>query len=58
VNSTLDRFHAEQDGPLALLNGIISLHLFTGNEARRSERILSTIDASLKTFTDGLKVRF
>jgi AcrR family transcriptional regulator len=42
----------------ALLNGIISLHLFTGNEARRSERILSTIDASLKTFTDGLKVRF
>ncbi len=40
-----------------LLNGIISLHLFTGNEATRSERILSTMETSLDIFISGLKNR-
>lgn len=40
-----------------LLNGIVSLHLFTGNEATRTERILSTIHAGLNVFLMGLKTR-
>jgi AcrR family transcriptional regulator len=38
-----------------LLNGIISLHLFTGKEANREERIRSTIQRSLAIFINGLK---
>jgi AcrR family transcriptional regulator len=37
------------------LNGIISLHLFTGKEASRAERIRSTIKGSLSIFIKGLK---
>ena len=37
------------------LNGIISLHLFTGKEATREERIRSTIKRSLSIFIKGLK---
>jgi AcrR family transcriptional regulator len=37
------------------LNGIISLHLFTGKEASREERIRSTIKGSLGIFIKGLK---
>lgn len=40
-----------------LLNGIISLHLFTGSEATRPDRILSTIETSLDIFISGLKNR-
>lgn len=40
-----------------LLNGIIALHLFTGSEATRSERVLSTIETSLDIFISGLKIR-
>lgn len=40
-----------------LLNGVISLHLFTGNEATRAERILSTIESGLEVFLTGLKNR-
>lgn len=40
-----------------LLNGIISLHLFTGSEATRSDRIISTIETSLDIFIAGLKNR-
>ncbi len=40
-----------------LLNGIISLHLFTGSEATRSERVISTIETSLDIFITGLKNR-
>ena len=36
------------------LNGIISLHLFTGKEANREERIRSTIKGSLSIFIKGL----
>jgi len=38
-----------------LLNGIISLHLFTGVESKRAEAIRSTIKASLDIFIRGLK---
>jgi AcrR family transcriptional regulator len=38
-----------------LLNGIISLHLFTGKEAHKEERIRSAVKASLDIFINGLK---
>ncbi|MFA5182803.1 MAG: TetR/AcrR family transcriptional regulator [Syntrophales bacterium] len=38
-----------------LLNGIISLHLFTGTEERRAERIRSTIQTGLNTFLRGMR---
>jgi AcrR family transcriptional regulator len=37
-----------------LLNGIISLHLFTGKESTREQRIRSTVRASLDVFLRGL----
>lgn len=37
------------------LNGIISLHLFTGKEENREERIYSTIKESLAIFIKGLR---
>lgn len=39
-----------------LFNGIISLHLFTGNESNREDRIRSTIRLGLLTYIKGLKV--
>jgi AcrR family transcriptional regulator len=38
-----------------LLNGIISLHLFTGIESKRAEVIQSTIKAGLEIYIRGLK---
>ena len=38
-----------------LLNGTISLHLFTGTEERREERIRSTIKTGLNTFLRGMR---
>ncbi|MCK9196846.1 MAG: TetR/AcrR family transcriptional regulator [Syntrophales bacterium] len=38
-----------------LLNGIISLHLFTGTEEKREERIRSTIKTGLNTFLRGMR---
>ncbi len=38
-----------------LLNGIISLYLFTGSEAKREDLIRSTIQTSLDIFIRGLK---
>ena len=38
-----------------LLNGTISLHLFTGTEERREERIRSTIHTGLNTFLRGMR---
>jgi hypothetical protein len=38
-----------------LLNGIISLHLFTGSEGRRAELIRETIKESLRIFIRGLQ---
>jgi len=38
-----------------LLNGIISLHLFTGKEAHKEERIRSAVKASFDIFINGLR---
>jgi hypothetical protein len=38
-----------------LLNGIISLHLFTGIESKRAEVIHSTIEAGLEIYIRGMK---
>ena len=38
-----------------LLNGTISLHLFTGPEEKREERIRSTIRTGVNTFLRGMK---
>jgi len=38
-----------------LFNGIISLYLFSGSEAKREELIRSTIHSSLEIFIKGLK---
>ena len=39
-----------------LLNGVISLYIFIGSEAKRDDLIRSTVNASLSTFIRGLKV--
>ena len=39
-----------------LLNGVISLYIFIGSEAKRDDLIKSTVNASLSTFIRGLKV--
>lgn len=41
-----------------LLDGIISLHLFTGTESRREGRIRSTIEHSMKIYLRGLQVAY
>jgi AcrR family transcriptional regulator len=38
-----------------MLNGIITLHIFSGSESKRRERIHSTIKSTLSTFVKGLK---
>ena len=44
-----------QNGIWGMLNGIISLYLFTGNPIKRTERIHSTVRDSLNVFIAGLK---
>ena len=39
-----------------MLNGIISLYLFIGNEAKRAEVIHSTIRAGLNTYIHGISI--
>jgi hypothetical protein len=38
-----------------MLNGIIYLHIFSGAENKRRDRIYSTIKSTLQTFVKGLK---
>ncbi|MCX5853845.1 MAG: hypothetical protein NTZ24_04540, partial [Deltaproteobacteria bacterium] len=38
-----------------LLNGIISLYLFTGLESKREELVRSTVQTGLEIFIRGLK---
>ena len=45
-----------QNAIWGMLNGVISLYVFTGNPAKRTERIHSTIRDSLNVFIEGLKV--
>jgi len=44
-----------QNAIWGLLNGIISLYLFTGNPLKRMERIHNTVQQSLNVFIAGLK---
>ncbi len=44
-----------QNAIWGMLNGIISLYLFTGNPIKRMERIHSTVQGSLNVFIKGLK---
>jgi hypothetical protein len=44
-----------QNAIWGMLNGIISLYIFTGNPAKRTERIYSTVRDSLNVFIAGLK---
>jgi len=38
-----------------MLNGVISLHLFTGIEAKRAEVIQSTVKAGLDIYIRGIQ---
>lgn len=38
-----------------MLNGIIALHIFSGSESKRKEKIYSTIKSTLQTYINGLK---
>jgi AcrR family transcriptional regulator len=44
-----------QNAIWGMLNGVISLYLFTGNPIKRMERIHSTVKDSLNVFIKGLK---
>jgi AcrR family transcriptional regulator len=44
-----------QNAIWGMLNGIISLYLFTGNPTKRMERIHATVQDSLNVFIKGLK---
>ena len=53
--SPIDNIRQMQNGIWGMLNGIISLYLFTGNPIKRTERIHSTVRDSLNVFIAGLK---
>jgi AcrR family transcriptional regulator len=44
-----------QNAIWGLLNGIISLYLFTGNQSKRADRIYSMVQDSINIFIKGLK---
>jgi AcrR family transcriptional regulator len=48
--------HLNRNAIWGLLNGIISLHLFTGKEAQRVEIIHNTIEAGMESFVRGMRV--
>jgi AcrR family transcriptional regulator len=53
--SPIDDIRQMQNAIWGMLNGVISLYLFTGNPIKRTERIHSTVRDSLKIFINGLK---
>jgi len=53
--SPIDNIRQIQNGIWGMLNGVISLYLFTGNPTKRTERIHSTVQDSLNIFIKGLK---
>jgi hypothetical protein len=44
-----------QNAIWGLLNGIISLYLFTGNQSKRADRIHSMVQNSMNIFIKGLR---
>ncbi len=53
--SPVDNIRQMQNAIWGMLNGIISLYLFTGNPVKRMERIHSTVSESLNIIIKGLK---
>ena len=53
--SPIDNIQQMQNAIWGMLNGIISLYIFTGNPTKRTERIHSTVRNSLNIFIAGLK---
>ncbi|HNY49503.1 MAG TPA: helix-turn-helix domain-containing protein [Smithella sp.] len=53
--SPVDNIRLMQNAIWGMLNGIISLYLFTGNPIKRMERIHSTVQESLNIIINGLK---
>ena len=53
--SPIGNIRQMQNAIWGMLNGVISLYVFTGNPAKRTERIHSTIRDSLNVFIEGLK---
>ena len=53
--SPVENLWRMQNAIWGMLNGIISLFLFTGNPIKRMERIHSTVQDSLNVFIKGLK---
>ena len=53
--SPVSNIRQMQNAIWGMLNGVISLYLFTGNPIKRTERIHSTVRNSLNVFIAGLK---
>ena len=53
--SPIGNIRQMQNAIWGMLNGIISLYIFTGNPTKRTERIHSTVRNSLNIFINGLK---
>jgi len=53
--SPINNIRQMQNAIWGMLNGIISLYIFTGNPMKRTERIHSTVRDSLNVFINGLK---
>jgi AcrR family transcriptional regulator len=53
--SPISNIRQMQNAIWGMLNGVISLYLFTGNPIKRTERIHSTVRNSLNIFIEGLK---
>ena len=53
--SPIGNIRQMQNAIWGMLNGVISLYVFTGNPTKRTERIHSTIRDSLNVFIEGLK---
>lgn len=51
----LENIGQMQNAIWGMLNGVISLFLFTGNPIKRMERIHSTVQESINVFIKGLK---
>jgi AcrR family transcriptional regulator len=53
--SPISNIRQMQNAIWGMLNGVISLYVFTGNPTKRTERIHSTVRDSLNVFINGLK---
>jgi AcrR family transcriptional regulator len=53
--SPIGNIRQMQNAIWGMLNGVISLYVFTGNPTKRTERIHSTVRDSLNVFIEGLK---